>query len=55
MSISSLDTSPSLFERLAVNQQDSQAWQEFVERYGALLLHWARRWGLSGSDAQDVA
>lgn len=55
VSISSLDTSPSLFERLADDQLDAQAWQEFVTRYGSLLLHWARRWGLNGSDAQDVA
>jgi len=55
VSISSLDTSPSLFERLANNHQDSAAWHELVSRYGGLVLHWARRWGLSGADAQDVA
>ncbi len=55
MSMHSLDTSVSLLQRLAGDQQDANAWQEFVTRYGGLVLHWARRWGLSGSDAQDVA
>lgn len=55
MSMSSLDTSVSLLQRLSGDQQDAKAWQEFVMRYGRLVLHWARRWGLSGSDAQDVA
>ena len=55
MSMSSLDTSVSLLQRLSGDQQDAKAWQEFVTRYGRLVLHWARRWGLSGSDAQDVA
>lgn len=54
MSIRSLDTSPSLFERLANNHQDAKAWQDLVSRYGGLVLYWARRWGLSGTDAQDV-
>lgn len=55
MSMCSLDTSVSLLQRLAGDQHDANAWQEFVTRYGGLVLHWARRWGLSGSDAQDVA
>lgn len=48
------DTSLGLLERLQREQFDEAAWQEFVSRYGEVLLHWARRWGADETDARDV-
>jgi RNA polymerase sigma factor (sigma-70 family) len=49
------DTSIGLLERLRTEQFDQQAWEEFVGRYQRALTSWARRWGVQGSDAQDLA
>jgi RNA polymerase sigma factor (sigma-70 family) len=37
------------------NQNDSGAWQVLMERFGRLVLHTARRLGLSHADAADAA
>ena len=46
-------TRPSLIERLG-DAGDHQAWQEFDELYGDLLLRFARKSGLAAPDAEDV-
>jgi RNA polymerase sigma factor (sigma-70 family) len=47
-------THPSLLGRLGNDPADSEAWGEFVRRYGRLLHHWCREWNLHGPDAEDV-
>lgn len=58
MSVTSRDldaaTPLSLLERLRSDEASTEAWDEFVERYGRLLYRWCRRWGLQECDAQDV-
>lgn len=49
------DTSFGLLERLRQEQFDQEAWEDFVERYGRVLIDWARRWGAKGSDSHDLA
>jgi RNA polymerase sigma-70 factor (ECF subfamily) len=49
------DTSVGLLERLRREQFDQEAWEEFVRRYGRVLIDWARRWGAGKSDANDLA
>jgi RNA polymerase sigma factor (sigma-70 family) len=38
----------------AAKQLDSRAWQELVDRYSWLILHWCRQEGLQADDARDV-
>ena len=52
---SSPDTSPGLLKRLQQEQFDEAAWNEFVQRYGRLLLTWSRKWGANEADAHDLA
>jgi RNA polymerase sigma-70 factor (ECF subfamily) len=47
-------TRVSLLGRLRVAPADHQAWAEFVNRYGPLILRWCRRWKLQEADAEDV-
>src|SRR5262249_44542995 len=47
-------TSPTLLGRLCQNQNDEQAWQAFVERYGPKIYGWCRQWQLQEMDAEDV-
>ncbi len=47
-------TSASLLVRLRQDAADQAAWGEFVRRYGPLVYHWSRKWGLQEADAQDV-
>lgn len=49
------DTSLGLLEKLQSEQFDQNAWEEFVRRYARVLRDWARRWGIQGSDAEDLA
>lgn len=49
------DTSLGLLERLRQEHFDQEAWEDFVERYGTVLIDWARRWGAKGSDSHDLA
>jgi RNA polymerase sigma-70 factor (ECF subfamily) len=51
-SIHNSRTSASLLGRLGEN--DSEAWAQFVRRYGPLLYRWCRAWHLQEADAQDV-
>ena len=51
----SATTSVSLIRRLAHDPVDQSAWVEFVDRYGAAILRWARAWGLQDADALDVS
>ena len=46
-------TSVSLLERLRRPNQ-APAWERFVQLYTPLLLHWARRAGLSPEDTADL-
>jgi RNA polymerase sigma-70 factor (ECF subfamily) len=48
------DTSTTLLRRLRQDPADQAAWGEFVHRYGRMIFHWARRWGLQEVDAEDV-
>jgi RNA polymerase sigma factor (sigma-70 family) len=48
-------TSTSLLGRLQQAPADQAAWAEFVNRYGARIHGWCRRWGLQEADAQDVS
>lgn len=49
-----LETSLSLLGRLRSSPADQRSWNEFVDRYGALLFCWCRKWGLQTVDAEDV-
>lgn len=49
-----MNTTPvSLLERLRLPDQQ-EAWNRFVALYTPLLYHWARRVGLSATDAADL-
>ncbi len=47
-------TSASLLGRLRQDPADQLAWGEFVDRYGAKIYGWCRRWNLQDADAKDV-
>lgn len=47
-------TSMTLLDRLAV-ANSADAWDQFVELYAPLMLHWNREAGLQEADARDVA
>ena len=49
-----LRTSATLLGRLRDNPTDQVAWSEFVDRYGARIYGWCRRWNLQDADAKDV-
>lgn len=49
-----LRTSASLLGRLRLHPADQVAWGEFVDRYGAVIYGWCRRWSLQDADARDV-
>ncbi len=49
-----LRTSATLLGRLRQNPADQEAWSEFVDRYGARIYAWCRRWQLQDADARDV-
>ena len=48
------DTSVTLMMRLQKFPADSQAWDEFVERYRPMIRAWCLKWHLQDSDADDV-
>lgn len=50
----SLHTRPTLLLRMR-DAADQQAWSEFVEIYGPLIRHFARRRGLQDADAADLS
>lgn len=47
-------TSTTLLRRLRLCPTDQTAWRLFVDRYGPLVYHWCRHWGLQQADAEDV-
>lgn len=47
-------TSTSLIERLRVDPNDAKAWEEFIDRYSALIRSWAEGWRLQPADADDL-
>ena len=47
-------TSMTLLDRLAV-ANSAEAWDQFVQLYGPLMLRWNRQAGLQEADARDVA
>jgi RNA polymerase sigma factor (sigma-70 family) len=49
-----LRTSATLLGRLRHFPTDQVAWSEFVDRYGAVIYGWCRRWHLQDADARDV-
>jgi RNA polymerase sigma factor (sigma-70 family) len=49
-----LRTSATLLGRLRGQPTDQEAWSEFVDRYGARIYGWCRRWSLQDADAKDV-
>jgi RNA polymerase sigma factor (sigma-70 family) len=49
----SIKTRQSLLSRLK-NWDDQQSWQEFFDTYWRLIYGFARKWGLSDAEAQDV-
>jgi RNA polymerase sigma-70 factor (ECF subfamily) len=49
-----LDTSTTLLRRLRQTPPNEHAWNTFVDRYGRLIFGWARHWGLSPEDAEDL-
>jgi RNA polymerase sigma-70 factor (ECF subfamily) len=50
-----LATSLSLLDRLSRLADQEQAWREFIQRYGGLILGWCRTRGLQPADAEDVS
>jgi RNA polymerase sigma-70 factor (ECF subfamily) len=50
-----MSTRISLLIRLRREPADERAWDEFVRRYGGLILAWCRQWGLQPADAEDVS
>jgi RNA polymerase sigma-70 factor (ECF subfamily) len=51
---SQMMTRVSLLVRLRQEPADERAWDEFMRRYGPLILAWCRQWGLQPADADDV-
>jgi RNA polymerase sigma factor (sigma-70 family) len=52
---SEMDTRTSLLLRLRHEPADQGAWNEFVERYGGMILAWCQQWGMQPADAEDVS
>jgi RNA polymerase sigma-70 factor (ECF subfamily) len=50
-----METSQSLFERLASNPNDQAAWQRLDDIYRPLIRRWLRRDPGLGEDAEDLA
>src|SRR5271156_1389712 len=50
----SAQTSPTLLGRLRQQPSDQAAWEQFVERYGRLILAWCREARLQDADIEDV-
>jgi RNA polymerase sigma-70 factor (ECF subfamily) len=51
---SSSETSPTLLGRLRQQPSDQAAWEQFVERYGGLILAWCRQAQLQDADIEDI-
>jgi RNA polymerase sigma-70 factor (ECF subfamily) len=49
-----MSTRTSLLIRLRQEPADQGAWNEFVQRYGGMILAWCQQWGLQPADADDV-
>lgn len=49
-----LDTSTTLLRKLRQSPPNEMAWNTFVDRYGRLIFGWARHWGLSPEDSEDL-
>jgi RNA polymerase sigma-70 factor (ECF subfamily) len=45
-------TSLSLLQR--IRNGDAPGWHRLVDLYTPLVLHWCRRWGVQGADADDL-
>jgi RNA polymerase sigma-70 factor (ECF subfamily) len=52
---SEMSTRTSLLYRLRQEPVDEGAWNDFVQRYGPLILAWCQSWGLQPADADDVS
>jgi RNA polymerase sigma factor (sigma-70 family) len=51
----SCQTSPTLLGRLQRQPNDQAAWEQFVERYGRLILAWCRQARLQDADIEDIS
>ena len=51
----SSQTSPTLLGRLRQQPSDQAAWEQFVERYGRLILAWCRQARLQDDEIEDVS
>ena len=51
----SSQTSPTLLGRLRQQPSDEAAWEQFVERYGRLILGWCRQARLQDADIEDIS
>src|ERR1700733_1649854 len=47
-------TSPTLLGRRQQQPNDQAAWEQFVERYGRLILAWCRQAHLQDADIEDI-
>ena len=47
-------TSASLIERIRLSDDESDAWREFVDRYGPKIYRWCLHWNLQPADAEDI-
>jgi len=47
------ESKTTLIRRLG-NPHDTQAWEEFVDLYGATIFSWGKRLGLQHADAEDL-
>lgn len=47
------ETSSTLLMRLR-NENDPAAWADFQRIYAGLITHWARKYGVTGADADDL-
>jgi RNA polymerase sigma-70 factor (ECF subfamily) len=52
---SQMSTRTSLLIRLRQEPADQVAWNEFVQRYGGMIVAWCQQWGLQPADADDVS
>lgn len=53
--MSDSSTSLTLLQRLRMDTQSEQAWEQFVQRYHPRIRQWCRQWGAQEADADDVA
>jgi RNA polymerase sigma-70 factor (ECF subfamily) len=48
------DATTSLSLLLRVRSQNAEAWDRLVFLYAPLVRHWCQRWGVNGTDIEDI-